>query len=265
MRVNNDGARIDVRIDGDAEPAIVLLAGFPLTRDIWIQNARTLVASHRVIAPDLRGAGASSVPPGPYLMEAMAGDVAAVLDALGIERATIVGHSLGGYVALAFARMYAERVERLALVCSRAAADTPERARWRNELADRAEATGSVGEIVDAVIPTLFAPQTARLHPELERSAREIAGRNDVRGLAALLRGMALRDPADDIAPDLDMPVLVVAGAEDRVVAPAESAAMAALFPNARLEMFEATGHMPMLEEPERLGRVLLEFLADDG
>ncbi|MHB8147804.1 MAG: alpha/beta fold hydrolase [Vulcanimicrobiaceae bacterium] len=260
MRVNNDGAHIDVRIDGVADPAIVLLAGFPLTRGIWDDVAPVLVTEHRIVAIDLRGTGASSVPPGPYLMETMAADVAAVLDALGIERAMLVGHSLGGYVALAFARMYAERVERLALVCSRIAADTPERARWRNGLADRAEQSGSAREILDATMPALLAPQTRALHPEVELRVRAIAERNDARGLAALLRGMALRDAADDIVPDLAMPVLVVAGAADLIVGQGEARSMATTFPNGRFALCDQSGHVPMVEEPERLGRLLLEF-----
>ena len=260
MRVNNDGAHIDVRIDGVADPAIVLLAGFPLARDVWNDVTPMLSATRRVVAIDLRGTGRSSVPPGPYLMETMAGDVAAVLDALGIEGAMLVGHSLGGYVALAFARMYAERVQRLALVCSRIVADTPEGARRRNDLADRADRSGSAGEIIDTMVPALLGSQSVERRPALERRIRTIAECNDARGLAALLRGMALRDAADDIAPDLDMPVLVVAGAGDLIVGEEEARSMAAAFPRGRFALCEGSGHVPMLEEPERLGQLLSDF-----
>ena len=262
MRVNNDGAHIDVRIDGSAGSPVVLLAGFPLTREIWNATARGLAAAHRVVMPDLRGTGASNVPPGPYLMETLAGDVAAVLDALGIERATLVGHSLGGYVALAFARMYAERVASLALVCSRLAADTSERAMWRNDLAERAERDGSVQAIIDAMVPLLLAERTHEQHPEIERLVREIAATNDVRGLCGLLRGMALRDPADDIAPDLEMPVLVAAGGADPLISLEESREIAMRFPQGTLEIFPASGHLPMLEEPDRLTELLGAFAA---
>ncbi|HLI95248.1 MAG TPA: alpha/beta fold hydrolase, partial [Candidatus Baltobacteraceae bacterium] len=95
--------------EGSGDP-IVLIHGFPVTRDVWDAQAARLASRMRVIRPDLRGMGRSSVPDGPYLMETLAGDVAAVLDALGIDRACIVGHSLGGYVAMAFCRMYSERV-----------------------------------------------------------------------------------------------------------------------------------------------------------
>ena len=141
--VSVDDARLDIDDRGTGD-AIVLLHGFVLTRDIWNAQADALSKTHRVVLPDLRGMGRSTASHGPYLMESLAGDIAAALDALGIERASIVGHSLGGYVALAFARMYVERVERLALVGARLGEDAPERARFREELADRIEATDSI-------------------------------------------------------------------------------------------------------------------------
>src|SRR4029077_14972258 len=93
-----DGAELDVVADG-AGDAIVLIHGFPLTREIWNAQAPQLAQTHRVIRPDLRGMGRSSAPFGPYLMETLAGDLAAMLDGLSIDRAAIVGHSLGGFVA----------------------------------------------------------------------------------------------------------------------------------------------------------------------
>jgi len=192
----NDGARIGVRVDGSGGDAVVLLHGFPFTREIWNEQSKMLAAAHRAISIDLRGMGESSACDGPYLMEILAGDVAGVLDALGVDRATIVGHSLGGYVALAFARMYAERVERLALVCSRLGADDLAQAKWRNELAERAEARASNVEIVDAFLERCFSHETREKRPEIVEKARKIAEKNDPRGLAAMLRGMALRDAA---------------------------------------------------------------------
>jgi 3-oxoadipate enol-lactonase len=259
----DDGARVDVCIDGSNGDPIVLLAGFPLARDIWDTCAESLACRYRVVRPDLRGVGASSVPDGPYLMDMLAADVAAVLDALGIERATIVGHSVGGYVALAFARMFTERIARIALVCSRLAADAPEQAAARRQLADRVELEQSIEPVIEAYLPRLFAPQTLRERPELLESARGIARQNDPRGAAALLRGMALRSASDDIAADLKMPMVMVAGAGDAVIPLGEAHAIATAFPRGRLWPCERSGHLPMLEEPaavtEALGQLLSE------
>jgi pimeloyl-ACP methyl ester carboxylesterase len=256
----HDDVRIDVKIGGDGDDAVVLLHGFPLTNELWSAQIAALSSTHRVVAPDLRGMGKSSVVDGPYLMETLAGDIAAVLDALSIERATLVGHSLGGYVALAFARMYSERIARLALVCSRVEADSRERAKQRYALADDAEASDSIDAMLEVVIPPLFAQENYREGAEIVEKIRKIAQSNTPRGLAAMQRGMALRDPASDIAGDLSMPVLVVAGASDRLVNLAEAEAVAGAFPNARLEVVKASGHLPMVEAPEDLNRVLAGF-----
>lgn len=246
----------EIRGDGDA---VVLLHGFPFTHRIWDAAASALAGEHRVVAPDLRGMGASGVTAGPYLMEQLAGDLAAMLDALGIERATIVGHSLGGYVALAFARMYDARVARLALVASRLVADTPELAASRRELAARIEDEGTVEVALDRMLPRLLAPNNSAALLDV---ARAIARENNPAGLAAVLRGMALRDDAHDIAGELAMPVTVIAGAEDPIVSIDEAGDIVRSFPNAELVVLERVAHLPMLEDPLGLERALRELLA---
>ena len=235
-----------------------MIHGFPLTRDIWDAQAKSLARTHRVVRPDLRGMGASSVPDGPYLMETLASDIAATLDALAIERAAFVGHSLGGYVALAFARMYTERVAQLALVCSRIAADTQEIAENRRKNADSIERDGT---IPTEMTTRLLAPETLSERPEIAERATEISRRIDPRGAAAMLRGMGMRVSSDDIAPDLDVPVLVVAGAGDAVITIEEARAVARAFPRGRLVVCERSGHLPMLEEPDRVTEALAELL----
>jgi len=195
-------------------------------------------------------------------MESLAGDVAAVLDALTIDRATIVGHSLGGFVALAFARMYTERVTRLALVCSRLAADSPEIAGFRNDLADRLERENSIEPAVEAYIPRLFSDASVRDDPGLIERVRGIMRANDPRGAAAMLRGMAQRVDSYDIAAELQMPVLIVAGAGDKVVPLGEAEEMRRAFPAARLQVMKSSGHLPMLEESAALTAALSAFVS---
>jgi len=259
----DDGALMDVRIDGSSGAEVVLIAGFPLTRAIWNAQSETLAQHRRIVRPDLRGTGESSVTGGPYLMEQLASDIAAALDALGIERAAMVGHSLGGYVALAFARLFTERLERLALVCSRLAADTPEVAAARFELADRVERDDSAAAAIAAYVPRLFAPETARERPEIVARVNEIATGVSARGAAALLRGMAMRPSAFDIAPDLDVPVVVIAGGRDAIVSIEEADANARAFRRGRLVVCPHSGHLPMVEEAEVLSGALAAWLSE--
>ena len=256
-----DDAVLDVVSDGNGD-AIVLLHGFPLTREIWNAQTSALAQTHRVVRPNLRGMGRSSAPGGPYLMETLAGDLAAVLDAMSIDRATIAGHSLGGFVALAFARMYTERVTRLALVCSRLAADSPEIAGFRNDLADRLERENSIEPALESYLPRLFSDATLRGDPDVIERVRAIVQTNSPRGAAAMLRGMAQRADSYDIAEELRMPVLIVAGAGDKIGSLDEAQETCRAFPAAQLQVMQSSGHLPMLEEPAALTAALAAFVA---
>jgi pimeloyl-ACP methyl ester carboxylesterase len=257
IMVSVDDAQLAVDDCGSGD-AIVLLHGFPLTREIWNAQAAALSKTHRVVRPDLRGMGGSTPSHGPYLMESLAGDVAATLDALGIERASVVGHSLGGYVALAFARMYVERVERLALFGARLGEDTPERARSREALAEKVEMENAIEPVLEAFLPQMLAPGAS---DALRARVAEIARNNGPIGAAAMLRGMAMRSSSEDIAGDITVPVLVVAGAHDPFLPPAEVAAQARAFSRGGLVTCERSGHLPMLEEPEQTNATLAGWL----
>ncbi len=259
----DDGACIDVCVEGrEREPALVLIHGFPLTRAIWEAQTEALARTSRVLRPDLRGAGTSSAPQGPYLIERLAADLAALLDQLGIERAGLIGHSMGGYVALAFARMFTERTTRLALVASRLRADSASEAAARRELADRVEREESVEPVIEAYVPRLLSPPTLAERADVVDRVCEIVRQNTPCGVAATLRGMALRASSEDIAEDLDVPVLVIAGALDRVVSLDEARCVAERFPDGRLVVCDQSGHLPMLEEPGRVTESLALWLS---
>jgi pimeloyl-ACP methyl ester carboxylesterase len=262
MHLAIDGVRLDVSDEG-AGPAIVLIHGFLLAKETWDAQAAALAAHARVIRFDLRGHGGSSAPPGPYLMETLAGDLAGVLDALHVERAVVAGHSLGGYVAFAFYRMFAERCSALGLVCTRAAADDDATANFRYDLADRVERDG-----IDAAVAVFarrsFGPEAYVLRPELDERLEAVQRRTHPRGAAAMLRGMAARVPSDDLFEEIAVPVRVVGGTQDAVIPFSEAEAMAAAIPGARLDAF-ACGHVPLYEAPDALTASLEALLAAAG
>jgi pimeloyl-ACP methyl ester carboxylesterase len=254
-----DGTRLDA-LDEGTGPAIVLIHGVLLAKETWDAQAAALARRARVVRIDLRGHGASGVPPGPYLMETLAGDVLDVLDALGIERAAIVGHSLGGYVTFAFYRMFAERCAALGFVSTRAAADDDATAAARYELAERIEANG-IGAAVDGFVDRSFAPDAYRERPELAARLRAVIERTDPRGAAAMLRGIATRVASDDLFAEIDVPVRIVAGTQDAIVPFAFAEAMARGIAGAELDVL-ACGHVPLYEEAEAVTASLERLLA---
>jgi 3-oxoadipate enol-lactonase len=269
MIVTIDGRRIGYDDSGGAGVPLVLLHGFPLDRGVWDEQLPAL-AGTRAIRVDLRGCGESEPSDGPALMEVLAGDVAGLLDALHVERAALAGHSIGGYVALAFFRMYAERVAGLALVASHVSgdasnnpgADAAQRAlaASRDELARRLETEGTMDAAVESYLPRYFAPHVYRERLDLVERARTIMRRQNPRGCAQLVRGMKERLDSHDLLEDVHVPALIVAGAEDVYLKPETLRETAAAIDGGAFVELKRVGHLPMLEAPERTADALAAF-----
>ncbi len=260
MQLPLDDACFDV-LDEGRGTALVLLHGFPLAKESWDAQAAVLSSLARVIRIDLRGLGGSSVTPGPYLMEGLAGDVAAVLDALRVERAIVAGHSLGGYVAFAFYRLFTERCLGLGLVCSRVTADDAMAAAVREALAVRAESEG-MEPVARSFVERYFAASIYRERPDLVARARAMCLRTDPRGAAAMLRGMAVRVSSEDLFDEIDVPVRVIAGTQDALVDLALMRRVADGIGSATLDVLSC-GHFPLWEEVEATTASLQALLRD--
>ena len=269
MIISIEGRRIGYDDSGGRGTPLVLLHGFPLDRSVWDEQLPALSAS-RVIRVDLRGCGESEPSDGPALMEVLAGDVAGVLEALHVERAALAGHSIGGYVALAFFRMYAERVTGLALVASHVSADASNApgadpaqralAASRDDLADRLERENTMDAAVDSYLPRYLAPHAYRERPDLVERTRAVMQRQDPRGCAQLVRGMKERLDSHDLLADIDVPALIVAGAEDAYLQPQTLRATADAIAGATFVTLDRVGHLPMFEAPEQTADALAAF-----
>jgi 2-succinyl-6-hydroxy-2,4-cyclohexadiene-1-carboxylate synthase len=260
------GVSLAVRDEGTG-PAALLLHGFTGSAETLTGVRDALRASHRVIRPDLVGHGESDAPDddAAYTMPACVAQLLALLDALEVERADVIGYSMGGRAALSLAAAAPARVRSLALVgatpglaaeADRAARQAADEALARRILADGVEA------FVDAwmALP-LFASQQ-RLGPEALAAARAQRLRCRAEGLAGSLRGMGTGAmPALHAAlPRLAMPVLLVVGAEDtkfRDIA----FEMAASIADAEVAIVAQAGHAAHLEQPAAFAEVLLGFL----
>ena len=242
---------------------VVLLHGFPLSNAIWHKQQLRLSDRFRVITPDLRGHGKSPAPSGVYGMEVLARDVLALLDALKIDKAVIMGHSMGGYVALAAWRLAPARFLALGLIASQAGADTEEGRQGRAKMAEKVAAEGSK-VVAEAMLAKLFAPGLPTAAPILE-PVRQLMLNTPRAGIIGSLQGMAARPDCGALLPKISVPVLILAGDQDQIIAPDKAKAMAAAMKTATLTMVEHAGHLPMLEQPEATTTALYNFITGVG
>jgi 3-oxoadipate enol-lactonase len=253
----------DVRLCYDDEgvgPAVVLLHGFPLGRWIWDAPRAALRDRYRVIVPDLRGHGDSEVTQGPYAMDALAEDVARLLDALRIERAVLGGLSMGGYVVFAFWRRFAARVRGLVLCDTRAKGDDRGEKVMRQATAKIALERGTAA-VVDGMLPKLLAPRTLEEQPELCAAVRARLARTDPRAVAAALLGMKERVDSTPTLATITVPTLIVVGRDDQLTPPPIARELQAGIPGARLEVVAYAGHLSPVEQPAATSAALRRFL----
>ncbi|HEX6925311.1 MAG TPA: alpha/beta fold hydrolase [Longimicrobiaceae bacterium] len=259
METRSAGLRIHFEVLGDGPP-VLLLHGYPLSSHLWDDVVGHLSDAYRLIVPDLRGHGRSEAGD-TASMEEMADDVLEVLAAADEDRPVVlVGMSMGGYVSLAFARKYPQRVRALVLVDSRTAADSDEAAVARHRTAERVLREGT-GFVADEMVGKLFAPGAPE---ELKQRWRERMAATSPRGVMAALRGMAARPDSGALLRQLGVPVLVIVGEEDGITPVEESRAIAQAS-GGRLEIIPGAGHMAAAEKPDAVAAALRSFLDELG
>jgi pimeloyl-ACP methyl ester carboxylesterase len=241
--------------DRGTGPATVLLHPFPLRRDAWAGLADALAARRRVIAVDVRGFGGSPLA-GPFSIADIADDVAALLDRLSIARATLLGMSMGGYAALAFAARHRDRLSALVLADTRAAADSPEARAGRAIALATLESAGPTAYLAGS-LPRLLSPAAPPALVAHVRSRAETRAAN----LRAAIE--ALRDRPDRSAElgAIACPTLVVCGVDDQVTPLAEMKQMAGAIAGARFVPIAGAGHLAHFEAPGAFLNAVTSFL----
>jgi len=249
---------------------VVLLHPFPLHQGVWAEQRQSLgrkaLADHahlqtRVITPDLRGFGRSSLGQTTITMDLLAADVCALLDALRLDTVVLGGLSLGGYVALAFYHNYPERVRGLVLANTKHQADTPEQRRVRQALITVAKNKGA-GTVASLLVPKLFGAHTFDNNPALPLFiTRQIEATAPASIVAASL-AMADRQDSTDLLPKIHCPTLIITGEQDTLTPPALAHEMAAQIPQATVRILPQAGHLSNLEQPAVFNQVLTEYVA---
>lgn len=245
---------------GDGE-AVVLVSGLGGSRASWRPVAEQLAPEFRVIAPDNRDAGESDPEDAGYTISDMAGDVAGLLATLGIDRAAVVGHSMGGFIALHLATEHPERVAKLVLVGTSPAAGLaigqpfppPPRESWIDDPVERSM----------AALPQSYAPGFFDRHPEKLAEFSERARGNRITRDGYARQAQAIND-SHDVRPGLagiDVPTLVIHGDVDSSISVKGGRLLERGIPGAEMLVYPGVGHHPMREEPERFIEDLRGFL----
>jgi 3-oxoadipate enol-lactonase len=235
-----NGINISYERRGRGTP-LVLLHGYPLDHSIWEPVVLLLENDFDLIMPDLRGFGSSDLTGEPYGMPEMAEDISLLLDKLGIWQAAIAGHSMGGYVALAFARAHPQRVTGLSLVASQVLPDALEKKSSRYEEAEYILKNG-VREVADGMSAKLT------VSPDLQAWLRALILSQRPQGLAGALKAMAERPDSSALLPDADFPVVLIHGEADLLIPVERARRVKAAVGQALLVEIPHIGHMPMME-----------------
>lgn len=245
---------------GEGSP-LVLVHGFPLSHAMWNAQIPVFAAEHRVIAPDLRGFGESVDTDGTVSMEDFADDLAAMLDFLTVDEPIVLcGLSMGGYIALQFVRKYRKRLRGIVFCDTRASADLPETVEYRLKLARLVIASGTQ-PVAEAMLPKAVGRKTFADRPEVVEAVRAMILSSDPTGVAAASRGMAVRPDMTALLPTIDLPTLVVVGADDALTPVDEMRRMADAIPQARFKVVPDAGHLAPLENPLVFNAALATFL----
>lgn len=248
-------------VEGPEDAPVVLLAGsLGSTLEMWDPQVPALTEHFRVVRYDHRGHGKSPVVPGPFDLADLGGDALELLDRLGVERAHLVGLSLGGMVSMWMAAHAPERVDRVGLLCT--SAQLGPASNWTDRAAlVRAGGTAAVAE---AVLDRWFTAPFAAREPALIGRMRAMVADTPAEGYAAACEVIGRMDLTGDLA-SITAPVLAIAGADDPATPPVHLEAIVAGVPDGRLAVLDRAAHLASTEQAAAVNQLLVGHLTTAG
>jgi len=257
-KVRSGDAEIFYDVTGSGPP-VVLLHPFPANHEFWLPVARMLAPRYRLIMPDLRGHGASSLGEGPATMQKHADDIARVMDSADVDRAPLVAVSIGGYAFFEFWRRFRQRVSALVLCNTKAQADSAEARAARLESANDVLRRGTE-PFLESMIQKLLGETTRRTRPDLVEGALRMMRRMSAEDVAEVQRGMAERPDSVAGLKTINVPVLIITGEEDVLTGVPEAQVMKQNIARSEMKVMPRSGHYSPWEQPEEVGKLLREF-----
>lgn len=242
------------------ENPLLLIHGYPFDHTLWYSTIASLGSKAKVVAPDLPGFGAEFTPRDiEPSMDAYAEFLRRHLDANRHEKVVVCGMSMGGYVALAFAEMFPDRVRGLGLISTQAAADTPETRQSRKDMIEKIREKGS-SAAGEAILPKMFSDNRPS-DPALTKYVVEGVERAGRDGLSWALQAMAARPDRMKLLSNLKVPVLVLHGSEDKIVPIERAHSMAERCQKPIFVEARGAGHATPLEAPDSVANALVRLL----
>ncbi len=258
-KIQANNTEIAYRDRGEGK-AIIFLHAFPLSQIMWDDQIDQLSTSHRVITFDWRGFGDSRLGDGIASLDLFADDLAALMDGLSIQKATICGLSMGGYAALAFFRRHGHRIEKLILADTRATTDTEEGRRGRFETAEAVRLHG-VEVIIETMLPRLVGETSLKNRHDVCDKVRSMIKSADPETVAQALIAMAGRSDSSELLAEIKIPTLIIVGSEDKLTPPVEAEFIRQGIPNSQMCIINGAGHLPNMESPADFNLAIANFL----
>lgn len=264
-KVQTNGIEIYYELHGEGTP-LVLISGLGYPAWEWHKMVPYLAEKFQVITFDNRGVGQSDKPAGPYTAQMLAADVAGLLDALGLEKAVIMGHSMGGFIAQAFALEYPGRVSKL-ILCSTNFGGPQHVPITAEAMAVLSDVTSDPLTRFKNGLVVSTAPGFAEAHPEIIQEWLEwrLANPIDVAGYQAQMAiGLGLLADATSFEhklPQISAPTLILFGAHDKVVPPANADLMAGKIGGSRVVILPGAGHFFPIEVPAAAAQAVIQFV----
>ena len=256
-----NGITMNYTDTGGSGTPVVLLHAFPFNSAMWAPQIESLGDRFRFIAPDLKGFGDTEAPEGEagYSMDSYADEVKALVDAIGLDRFVLAGLSMGGYIALAYMRKYADGVIGLVLADSRAEADPPEGKEKRSNQQKQVLQDGTAG-LIEGLTGALLAESTRANKPDVVKNV-QAAMENPAAGFIGALEAMKNRIDSTEGLAKIDVPTLVLVGENDAITPPDAARKLHEHIGGSQLVVVPDAGHISNMEAPEAFNGALGEFL----
>ncbi|MGB8190313.1 MAG: alpha/beta hydrolase [Chitinophagaceae bacterium] len=253
--------KLQYRVMGEGQP-VVLVHGFGEDQQVWDHQTENLAKRFMLILPDLPGSGGSELADD-VSMENLAEAIHAILMQEKLETVVMMGHSMGGYVTLAFAEKYPNMLRAFALVHSTAYPDTEEKITTRRKAIEFMRRNGAK-EFIKNSSPNLFSAETKQERPDLVETLTNLYKDMDVHALIAYYEAMIKRPDRTHVLKEFNRPILFLAGEQDSAIPYDQVVQQSALPLLSYLHALHRSGHMGMWEEPKESGLILEEFVKNN-